>query len=395
MLDQQALDYIASQEQEALALLKEIAQIPAPSGKEELRAQFCKDWLTAHGAEGVFIDEALNVIYPVGVEDGKPVMVFAAHTDVVFPDETPLPLKEENGRICCPGVGDDTACLVSLMTAARYVAEQKIRPEGCGILFVCNSGEEGLGNLKGSRQICRDYGDRMKAFVSFDSPLEHLTNRAVGSQRYRLRVRTRGGHSYSNFGGKNAIAELSRIIGMFYDMQVPTGGKTTYNVGMISGGTSVNTIAQEAEALYEFRSDCREDLAIMERGFLDVMENVGGRPAEQAGEAAAAQGTLDPQAVVVEYETVGIRPCGGDVDPAAQEALEQCAREAVMGAVGRYPSANSASTDCNIPLSMGIPSVCIGSYFGSGAHTREEYIEADSLRHGLRVALDMVLAYCK
>ena len=260
---------------------------------------------------------------------------------------------------------------------------------------MCNSGEEGLGNLKGSRQICRDYGDRMKAFVSFDSPLEHLTNRAVGSQRYRLRVRTRGGHSYSNFGGKNAIAELSRIIGMFYDMQVPTGGKTTYNVGMISGGTSVNTIAQEAEALYEFRSDCREDLAIMERGFLDVMEKVGGRPAEQAGEAAAAQGTLDPQAVVVEYETVGIRPCGGDVDPAAQEALEQCAREAVMGAVGRYPSANSASTDCNIPLSMGIPSVCVGSYFGSGAHTREEYIEADSLRHGLRVALDMVLAYCK
>ena len=86
MLDQQALDYIAAQEQEALALLKEIAQIPAPSGKEELRAQFCKDWLTAHGAEGVFIDEALNVIYPVGVEDGKPVMVFAAHTDVVFPD---------------------------------------------------------------------------------------------------------------------------------------------------------------------------------------------------------------------------------------------------------------------------------------------------------------------
>lgn len=93
----------------------------------------------------------------------------------MFPDETPLPLKEENGRICCPGVGDDTACLVSLMTAARYVAEHKIKPEGCGILFVCNSGEEGLGNLKGSRQICRDYGDRMKAFVSFDSPLEHLT----------------------------------------------------------------------------------------------------------------------------------------------------------------------------------------------------------------------------
>ena len=140
MLDRHALNYVNGMEQEALELLKELAQIPAPSGKEERRAVFCRDWLTAHGAKGVFIDDALNVVYPVGVEETNPVVVFAAHTDVVFPDEEPLPLTEEDGVIRCPGVGDDTACVVALLTAARYVAEQKIRPQGVGLLFVCNSG---------------------------------------------------------------------------------------------------------------------------------------------------------------------------------------------------------------------------------------------------------------
>lgn len=378
MLDRHSLDYVNGLEREALELLKELAQIPAPSGKEEKRAEFCRDWLTDHKAKGVFIDEALNVVYPVGVEENNPVVVFAAHTDVVFPDETPLPLREEDGVIHCPGVGDDTACVVALLTAARYVAEQKIRPEGVGVLFVCNSGEEGLGNLKGTRQICKDYEGRIQAFISFDCKLDEFVHQAVGSQRYRLRVRTKGGHSYYAFGEKNAIAELARIIARLYEVQVPQGGKTTFNVGMISGGTSVNTIAQEAEALYEFRSDCREDLMIMEEKFREIME-----------EAAKLE------AVQVDYEVVGIRPCAGGGDPERQKALERRALWAVYRTLGYFPKPRKASTDCNIPMSLGIPSVCVGSFMGAGAHTRQEYLRADTLKSGLGIALDLVLGFCR
>ena len=122
---------------------------------------------------------------------------------------------------------------------------------------MCNAGEEGLGNLKGVRKICEDYGGRIKSFCTFDSSLSSIVDRAVGSKRFRVKVRTRGGHSYNDFGNDNAIAGLASLVGKLYKIQVPEGGKTTYNVGMISGGTSVNTIAQEAEMLYEFRSDKR------------------------------------------------------------------------------------------------------------------------------------------
>ncbi len=149
MLDRHALNYVNGMEQEALELLKELAQIPAPSGKEERRAVFCRDWLAAHGAEGVFIDEALNVVYPVGVEETNPVVVFAAHTDVVFPDEEPLPLAEEDGVIRCPGVGDDTACVTALLTAARYVAEQKIRLQGAGSSVCVQLRRGGIGQSEG------------------------------------------------------------------------------------------------------------------------------------------------------------------------------------------------------------------------------------------------------
>ena len=152
-LSNDLLQYIDSHAAEAFRLLCELAQIPAPSSHEERRAQFCLDWLRSKGAEGTYIDEALNVIYPIADTGENELMVFMAHSDVVFPDTDPLPLKIENGRISCPGVGDDTANAVALLTVAGYLAETKRTPKGCGVLLVINSGEEGLGNLKGSKQI--------------------------------------------------------------------------------------------------------------------------------------------------------------------------------------------------------------------------------------------------
>ena len=374
-LNETILQYIEAHEDEAFELLVELAQIPAPSNQEEKRAEFIKSWLEAQGAEGVYIDEALNVIYPVGVTETNPLVVVAAHSDVVFGDLEPLPLVVEDGLIKCPGVGDDTANLVMLLMAAKYIAEQKILPKEGGLLLVANSGEEGLGNLKGSRQLVKDFGYRMKEFISFDCTAHALINGAVGSKRFKVEVKTEGGHSFSDFGNKNAIAYLSAMIQDLYQIQVPEKGITTYNVGTISGGTSVNTIAQQAEMLYEFRSDEKESLEIMEEKFNAVVES------------------YREKGIDVHVTVVGERPCSAQVDEIVQGEMA----ERVIAAISRYfgwePTASKASTDCNIPLSMGIPAVCTGCILGQGAHTREEYVEIDSLLPGLKVAFELIL-YC-
>ena len=374
-LNETILQYIEAQEDEAFELLVELAQIPAPSNKEEKRAEFIKSWLEAQGAEGVYIDEALNVIYPVGVTETNPLVVVAAHSDVVFGDLESLPLVVEDGLIKCPGVGDDTANLVMLLMAAKYIAEQKILPKEGGLLLVANSGEEGLGNLKGSRQLVKDFGHRMKEFISFDCTAHALINGAVGSKRFKVEVKTEGGHSFSDFGNKNAIAYLSAMIQDLYQIQVPEKGITTYNVGTISGGTSVNTIAQQAEMLYEFRSDEKESLEIMEEKFNAVVES------------------YRVKGIDVHVTVVGERPCSAQVDEIVQGEMA----ERVIAAISRYfgwePTASKASTDCNIPLSMGIPAVCTGCILGQGAHTREEYVEIDSLLPGLKVAFELILYY--
>ena len=355
---------------ESYELLLTLAQIPAPSHHEEKRAEFCLNWLREKGAEEAYIDSAKNVIYPIGDNGENDLMVFMAHSDVVFPDTEALPLRVENGRIFCPGVGDDTANAVALLTAAGYIAREKLRPSGCGVLLVINSCEEGLGNLKGSRQIMADFGHRVKEFITFDGNANVVITRAVGSRRYRVGVKTEGGHSYGCFGKPNAIAQLSGLIARLYEMEVPEIGRTTYNVGTICGGTSVNTIAQNAEMLFEFRSDEREGLAIMQAQFDSIVEEF-----RQKG-------------VEIELEVVGDRPCGLEVD---NSFLADRAADAIEAHYGRKPHFGCGSTDCNVPLSMGIPAICPGCVMGSGAHTREESVEIDSLLPGLKVAFQLIL----
>ena len=229
--------------------------------------------------------------------------------------------------------------------------------------------------MKGSRQLVKDFGYRMKEFISFDCTAHALINGAVGSKRFKVEVKTEGGHSFSDFGNKNAIAYLSAMIQDLYQIQVPEKGITTYNVGTISGGTSVNTIAQQAEMLYEFRSDEKESLEIMEEKFNAVVES------------------YREKGIDVHVTVVGERPCSAQVDEIVQGEMA----ERVIAAISRYfgwePTASKASTDCNIPLSMGIPAVCTGCILGQGAHTREEYVEIDSLLPGLKVAFELILYY--
>lgn len=356
------------------ALLKELAVIPAPSHQEQQRVAFIRDWLYAAGAREVLVDSACNVILPLGDRTGEDISVFMAHTDVVFPDTTPLPLEERDGRLYAPGVGDDTANVVALMLCAKYILTHGLRPKS-PVLLVFNSCEEGLGNLKGVRQLMADYAGRVREVVSFDLTWSTVVSRAVGSERWKVTASTRGGHSYLDFGSPNAIAHLAALITRLYQQQVPKqpGQTTTYNVGTITGGTSVNTIAQQAELTYEYRSDDRNCLSFMGAQFTRILEEI-----------------RSPQAQF-EAELLGERPCAGEVDPAQQEQLLRRCERAVEDVVGTAPRRVSLSTDANLPLSLGVPATTVGLCQGALAHTRQEYVELSSLTPGLCIALKLIL----
>lgn len=375
-LSAQEQSAVEAMQAETVSLIKALCRIPAPSHHEERRAQFVKEWLDAAGAKGAYIDEAKNVIYEMKGESDR-LCVVMAHTDTVFPDMEPMEVREEGDLLCCPGVGDDTANLAVLLMLVRHWIDTGFRPKR-SFLFVANAGEEGLGNLKGCRAVMKAYGERVDAFWSLDGGLSGVCTKAVGSARYRITARTEGGHSYAAFGSKNAIHALAELTCALYRQEIPqvsTGtSRTTYNVGVIHGGTSVNTIAQQAELLYEYRSDSESCLAAMERQLREIL---------------TAQ---ESDQVRWSVECVGLRPCGRELPPNGQTELTKAALDAIEQATGERTGEASGSTDCNIPLSCGIRSVCFGAYEGGGAHTREEWLRISSLRPGMEAALMLLRA---
>lgn len=371
-LNKEILADAASQYDETIALLKELCAIPAPLNQELARAQFCKKWLEDNGAKGVYIDDVYNVIYPLNVTSNNKVRIFSAHTDTVFPDTKPMPLTEKGNKMFCPGIGDDTANLVLLLMTAKYITQHGYKPdEGC--VFVCNSGEEGFGNLKGAKAFMEAYKGRVISMVSFDGPSDYCVNYGVGSTRYKVTFKTEGGHSFANFGNKNAIAYMSSFIDTLYKIKVPKEGKTTYNVGGITGGTSVNTIAQEVSIFFEYRSDIRENLDAM-MNFFDATV-----------EAYRLMG------VTIDVEILGIRPCMGNIDKEKQKVLDTKICDMAELYFGTRPGLHPSSTDCNIPFSQGVNASAIGGYIGDGAHTRGEWIEPESLKNGLPFVLAVIL----
>lgn len=357
-------------------LLNALTEIPAPSHQEQKKAAFVEQWLKMQGATSSHIDEADNVVFPYGCEKGKQIVVFMAHTDVVFPDTKPFTVTQKGDCLYAPGILDDNANLANLLMCVKFVLEYQITFP-VGILFVANSCEEGLGNLKGSKKIYDTYKDRIKEFVSFDGKLDDIVDCAVGSQRYRIEVKTQGGHSYAAFGNDNAIYELARVIQSLYEVTVPTKAKTTYNVGQITGGTSINTIAQSASMLYEFRSEDEECLSIMEKQFQHIIN------------------FYKEQGLDVTVEVVGIRPCGKNIDSISLNDMTNRHKSIIRQFTDLPITVRAGSTDANIFLSHGIPSNVIGTAIGGCTHTREEWILTESLVTGQKIGLASVLQYKK
>lgn len=366
-------NYIQKNSDLVYKTLKELCFIPAPSHFEHERAEYCKNWLEGYGATGVYIDEALNVIFPINCDNSNKITVFAAHTDTVFPDREPMPYREDDEKVYCPGCADDTASVVALLLTAKFYIENKIIPEN-GIMFVYNSCEEGLGNLKGTRQLFEDFKNRIDSFITLDSNLNVVADHSVGSHRYEVTVLTEGGHSFGKFGNKNAIAELCNIVNEIYKIKVPTkeGTKTTYNVGTIEGGTSVNTIAQSAKMLCEYRSDDKECLDFMQAEFNKIFNE-------------AAKETE------IKVRVVGERPCS-ITDKSEIDKLKQIIIPIIEETINEKVRCGSSSTDCNIPLALGVKSLCIGANIHAGQHTREEWVDKESIKPGIAITIKSCLA---
>ncbi len=343
---------------ELLTLHRELCLIPAPSHLEDERAKYILSYLRSCGIDNAFIDGAKNVICRLGKPSEKTV-VFMAHTDTVFPIDTPLEYIDDGEKLSCAGAGDDTASLAIMLTCIRFLAENNIIPEKT-LTFVANSCEEGLGNLLGCRRIFEDHGDGIEYLYSFDSGSPgHVINKSVGSKRFKVTAVTEGGHSFTSFGCRNAISVLAEIVNDIYKIEVPSSGdsRTTYNVGVIEGGTSVNTIAQNASMLCEYRSDNTECLAAMEKKFYSIFEK-------------AREGCPD-----LSVETVGERPCMSDgMDKELLCEITERAKTVQEKYFHVCTEEKSGSTDCNIPHSLGIPAVALANYKGGGSHTREEWV---------------------
>ena len=362
-----------------MRLTEELCKIPSPSGLEDKRAEYIKNYLHKIGYTNAYIDSAKNVIWEIkGNTDDY--VLFMAHTDTVFPDLEPLPYVDDGEIIRCPGVCDDTVCVAIILAYCQYLKEINIKPYN-SILFSANACEEGLGDLKGVKQIFKDFENKISIMFTLDGGYSHIVNKSVGSHRYKICAKTQGGHSFGAFGRLNAIQVLSNIVENIYKIEVPKkdGVKTTYNVGTIAGGTSVNTVAQNAEMLCEYRSSDNVCFEVMQNKFYEIFENAK----KQFSDAE------------IEVVLVGNRPAMGNVDKEQLEKISKKVIDIQSKNANVEVKATSGSTDCNIPHSLGIPAVCVGVYKGAGVHTREEYLEKESVKIGVNIMHDLFNEFSK
>jgi tripeptide aminopeptidase len=364
----QGLEFLKADHANTLAEQKAIAVIPAPPFKESVRAQELARRFSALGLTRVHIDHEGNVI---GVRTGTaagagPRLVVSAHLDTVFPEGTDLTLHERDGRIYAPGIADDTRGLAALLSLIRAFNSSGVKTDG-DLIFVCTVGEEGLGDLRGVKALFRE-DPAIDGFISIDgTDVTRVTYQGTGSHRYEITYIGPGGHSFGAFGLPSAIHAMGRAIASIGDITVPKEPKTTFTVGTVAGGTSVNAIAGFAKMEIDMRSNSNESLLALEDKVLTAVKRGA------ADENARWKPEQAANAIRVEIKLVGDRPAGA---PTQYQPIVEVSSLATA-AIGQTQTLEAASsTDSNIPISLGIPAVTLGGGGKSGgAHSIGEWFD--------------------
>ena len=354
----------------------QLTEIPAPPFQESARAAAVKAMLSSAGLS-VQVDKTGNVIGELRGTNEKEVVMLSAHLDTVFPAGTDVRVRRDAQRMIAPGISDNGTGLAALVAIARALHEANLKPQRT-ILFAANVGEEGEGNLRGMRTLVDSYRSRLKAVIALDgSGTDHVTSKALASRRLEVLITGPGGHSWSDFGMPNPINALVRGSVRFINTKVPSTPRTTFNLGQIEGGTSVNSIPYEARLKVDIRSENEEELVRLESALRECI-SAGARD-EQEAARDRSKGKLDWK-----VEMLGNRP-GGEVAPDSPLVAALRAADATVGNESRV---ERSSTDANIPLSVGIDAISIGAGGnGGGAHSLQEWYEPAGREIGLQRAL--------
>lgn len=357
----QGLDFIKADDERTLKDQIELTEIPAPPFKEAVRAAEYLKRFKALGLADARIDAEGNVIATRKGSGRGPVLVVSAHLDTVFPEGTDVKVKVANNRYAAPGIYDDGRGLASLLSLVRALDHAKVKTVG-DIVFMGTVGEEELGDLRGVKAFFRD-NKNVDGFISFDGvDISRIVNQATGSRRWRIIYTGPGGHSFSAFGLPSATHALGRAIAKISEVRTPEEPKTTFTVGTLKGGTSVNAIAAEAELGLDMRSNSAAELKKLE-------EQIMGLAREAAADENRRWGKTD--VVKVDFKLVGDRPAGaGSMD----SPMLHAARRGIAAVGGEVKSIMASSTDSNLPISLGIPSLTLGSGgVGGGSHGPGEW----------------------
>jgi tripeptide aminopeptidase len=381
----QATAFIQTDYERFVRELITLTEIPSPPFKEQQRARAYLELLRNEGLADVEMDHEGNVI---GIRKGTgngSLLAVVAHLDTVFPEGTNVKVKRDGTRLAAPGIGDDTRGLAVMLAVIRAMNAAKFQTSS-DVLFVGGVGEEGEGDLRGVKYLLHQgkYKDRIRQFIAIDGgDQSNITRAGVGSRRYRVTFKGPGGHSYGAFGLVNPAFAMGNAIASFSRTQVSSKPKTTFNVGVVGGGTSVNAIPAAVRMDVDMRSESCAELDKLNESFLAIVRNA-------VDEENRVRSTREGQ-VEADPRPIGERPCGETSldDPIVKTTA------AVVAAFGLKPSFGISSTDSNIPMSLGIPAVTIGHGGPAGrAHSPDEWTDVNqkAVVQGVQVAMMTILA---
>lgn len=367
----------------------ELTRIAAPPFGEANRAEWLKQKFTSLGLTDVHVDEVGNVIGLRAGADPKTtgVLALTAHVDTVFPEGTPLKVRKEGDRLLGPGISDNAAGVIGLLAIASALQDAGLKTR-MPILFVGDVGEEGEGDVRGMRHLFGDseWANSIEYTLVLDGAgMDSIVTQALGSRRFQITMRGPGGHSWSDFGTPNPIVALARAIDNFSQVVVPTDPKTTFNIGVIEGGTSVNSIPEQASMRVDVRSASSNEITRLEKELRSALEKavLDTSPAKsRKRDGAGSQ-------LSYEMKLIGNRPAA-ELKPGSRILATVQAVDAHLSNSARL---QRASTDANIPLSQGREAVAIGAGgSGGGAHTLHEWYDPSTRELGLKRILLSTLA---